>query len=312
MRAVIDIGTNSILLLAGYIESDGRVKEVLQQSAITRLGDSLQGSGMITEDAVKRTEKVFKQYGLLLKKRGIEKVNLVATEILRVAGNRAWFIQRIEDKFGWQIQVLSGEEEAKYSYMGALDVMHEEKQPCLVMDVGGGSSEVILGKSGNIERFESLPVGAVRLWEKMDKKEQLHPEERSYLYDVIRDYFTRLSFWDTITPEHILVGIGGTITTLVAIQECMRTYDAAVVNGYCLTVDQMEALYKRINGLVGAARRKIAGLPRGREDIILYGMLIFLTLMQLTGMAQVIVSDRGLRFGYLKYLEEGIKGNKPI
>jgi exopolyphosphatase/guanosine-5'-triphosphate,3'-diphosphate pyrophosphatase len=305
MRAVIDIGTNSILLLAGRLNSDGCVEAVLQKSAITRLGESLQGTGMVGEEAIERSERILDQYRSLLEQRGITEVTLVATEVLRVAKNSKQVIERIKNKFDWQIQVLSGEQEAQFSYIGALDVIQEQKRSCLVMDVGGGSSELILGTGNKTELFQSLPLGAVRLWEQMGKKECLTPEDRKHLGEVISDcLINMLSFRDKISPEYILIGIGGTITTLAAIQEGMLVYDADVVNGYCLNADQIETLYHKINVLAAAERQKIPGLARGREDIILYGIVIFLTFMKLVAISQVIVSDRGLRFGYLKHLEE--------
>jgi exopolyphosphatase/guanosine-5'-triphosphate,3'-diphosphate pyrophosphatase len=305
MRAVIDIGTNSILMLIGEVTPTGYIKEDMQKSAITRLGEALQQTGMITQKAMERSEQVLLSYRNLLEQKGVKEVTLVATEVLRVAWNREEFLKRIKNKFGWEIEILSGEEEARYSYIGARDSLVEQDEPVIVMDVGGGSSEIVLGKGSQLLAFHSIPLGAVRLWEKMDKRERLTIPDEAIVTEIIREYFKPITFLEKISAENILVGLGGTITTLVAIQEAMRVYHANVVNGYCLTRERIENLYHKLNALSIAERKKVPGLVKGREDIILYGILIFTTFMKLIPITQVIVSDRGLRFGYLKSLELG-------
>jgi exopolyphosphatase/guanosine-5'-triphosphate,3'-diphosphate pyrophosphatase len=232
-------------------------------------------------------------------------VSLVATEVLRAAGNSHDFIERIKHKLGWKIEVLSGEEEAKYSYIGASDSITEPDKPVIVMDVGGGSSEIILGKGSQVQDFQSIPIGAVRLWEKIGKKVCLTRSDEKKISEIIGERFESITFREKISAENNLIGLGGTITTLVAIQEAMKAYQAGVVNGYCLTNEQIEQLFNKINALSLAERKKVPGLVAGREDILLYGILIFTTFMKFTRIKQVIVSDRGLRFGYLKYLELG-------
>lgn len=303
MRAVIDIGTNSILLLVGALTEGGYIRAYLQISAVTRLGEALERSGMITQEAVERSAAALEECRSVLESEGVEEVAVVATEVLRAAKNRSIFLERIRAQFGWKIKILSGEEEAKYSYLGALDAVTKTGEKCLVMDVGGGSTEIITGVAGDIKSFQSLSIGAVRLWEKMDKKEILTEADNEYLENYIGGIFESSGFITDYSPEDILIGLGGTITTLVAIRESMQNYDAGKVNGYCLKYKQLESLFHQINQLSMRDRKQLPGLVKGREDIIVYGIQIFRIFMYLTGFKQVTVSDRGLRFGYLKHLE---------
>jgi exopolyphosphatase/guanosine-5'-triphosphate,3'-diphosphate pyrophosphatase len=305
MRAVIDIGTNSILMLMGETTGDGRLMEVMQKSEITRLGEALQRTGMITQSAMERSEEVLENYRVLLKEKGVTDVSLVATEVLRAAGNRHLFMERIKERFGWEIEVLSGEQEAKYSYLGVMDFVAEPEKEGVVMDVGGGSSEIIVGKGAQLHASQSIPIGAVRLWERLEKKESLSHEEIELAEQIIREYLGRIMFQDIISSESFFIGLGGTITTLVAIEESMEEYNAEIVNGYSLTRDRLKDLFFKLNQLSISERKAVPGLVSGREDIILYGILIFTTFMDLFEINRVIVSDRGLRFGYLKYLESG-------
>ncbi len=301
IQAVIDIGTNSTLLLIGELGTDGHINSLHQEFTVTRLGENVHGCGLINEKAMQRTLDVLFRYEARSKRLGAEKVHVIGTQALRHAQNSLVFSGILERELGWQLRIISGEEEARYSFSGAMDAISLSGEHVVVMDVGGGSSEVIFGnKEKGIVAHESLPVGVVRLAEKMGMKPNLSRVNRNCIEKEAAKLFCGLSFIDGCLTAEKFIGVGGTVTTLAAVREQMSAYEPSVINGYELTLNDIESLYNRLNALSPEERRKLPGLVPGREDVILFGTLIFATFMNCCGFEKVIASDRGLRFGYLK------------
>lgn len=301
MRAVIDIGTNSTLLLIGSLSDGGKVEIVLQRFHVTRLGEGVHVNGTLTEPAMERTLKILDEYDLEIKQQSQIKVHAVGTQALRFAGNAKEFIQRVKDRYNWDIHVISGEEEARFSFMGALDAIDTDRSEIIVMDVGGGSTEIISGINESISGHQSLPIGVVRAGEKLKMKVNLDSADRGSLIEWAESCFQQLVF--PVPSIAKLIGVGGTITTLAAIKDSMQIYDPEKINGYILDRENLWTLFEMLNALSLEKRRKIPGLVPGREDVIVYGTLVFLAFMNFTGINQIIASDRGLRFGYLKWKE---------
>jgi exopolyphosphatase/guanosine-5'-triphosphate,3'-diphosphate pyrophosphatase len=301
MRAVIDIGTNSTLLLIGTLNKYGKVESVLQRFHVTRLGEGVHINGSLTDPAMDRTLKVLDDYDLEIRQQAQITVHAIGTQALRVAANANEFIARVKDRYDWDLQVISGEEEARFSFLGALDAIDAGKSEVIVMDVGGGSTEIISGLNESISGHQSLPLGVVRAGEKLKMKENLDSADCKTLVDWAESCFQQLAFPVPMIAK--LIGVGGTITTLAAIKEAMQTYDPEKINGYILDTDNLWSLFERLNALSIEERRNIPGLVRGREDVIVYGTLLFIAFMDFAGINQIIASDRGLRFGYLKWKE---------
>ena len=298
-RAVIDIGTNSVLLLIGNMK-DGKIRDVVQEFKVTRLGEDLLSTGNLSQQAMARTIKVLAHYKDIITKNDVQMVDLVGTESLRQAGNSNEFVNRLDEDLGWSCRIISGEEEGHYSYMGACRELISVDQEAVVVDVGGGSTEVVCGKGNTIRFLNSLPVGVVKLAEMYKKQVHLSEQEREKILHDVENIIRDLAIKKGIK----LIGSGGTITTLVAIKEKIQVYDPEIINGYQLRLSQMEALYRMINDMNVRERKKLPGLLPGREDVILYGILIFIALMRLYNFNVVRASDRGLRFGYFYSLEE--------
>jgi exopolyphosphatase/guanosine-5'-triphosphate,3'-diphosphate pyrophosphatase len=301
MRAVIDIGTNSTLLLIGNLTESGKVEIVLQRFHVTRLGEGVHLSGMLTEPAMERTLKILDEYDSEIKQQSQITVHAVGTQALRVARNATEFIKRVKDRYNWDLHVITGEEEARYSFLGALDAIDTDRSEIIVMDVGGGSTEIISGINDSISGHQSLPLGVVRAGEKLKMKVNLDSADRETLVEWAESCFQQLIF--PVSSIAKLIGVGGTITTLAAIKEAMQIYDPEKINGYILNKKNLWALFEKLNALSLEQRRKIPGLVSGREDVIVYGTLLFLAFLNFSGINQIIASDRGLRFGYLKWKE---------
>lgn len=301
--AVIDIGTNSTLLLVGQLSDDGHIDTLHQEFLVTRLGERVHEDGAILPAAMDRTINVLIKYREKLDAMNVGQVNVIGTQALRQAANSSEFAERVQRDLGWDLQIISGQSEAQYSFTGALDAIDSLQGTVAVMDVGGGSSEVICGKpDGTIDAFESLPIGVVRLWEQLERKPALLPEDVDRVLETAGKLFSALPFLRQLKDSEHFIGVGGTITTLVAIRERMRTYDPQKVNGKALSYVDLRGMFSMLNSLPMAERIKLPGLVKGREDVILFGTLIFLAFMHECGFEQVIASDRGLRFGYLKKL----------
>jgi exopolyphosphatase/guanosine-5'-triphosphate,3'-diphosphate pyrophosphatase len=298
-QAVIDIGTNSILLLIARSNEDGGFESVKQVFTVTRLGESITGKKIITEPAFKRSLGVLQEYRDMIARYQVENIYILGTEMLRQAKNSEIFQTEIRNRFGRDVTVISGEEEGRYTYIGAIAGIAVDNRQVLVVDVGGGSTEIIRGTGKKIERVASLPLGVVRLAEKHgDVKNWSAKLDRELIREIERSIGTRR---DVLTgaPDAIMIGSGGTVTTVAAIQKKMRVYEPDAVLGHLLSIDTLESMYDEISRMKVEQRRAITGMLPGREDVLPFGILIYITLMKLAGIRSLYATDRGLRFGYL-------------
>jgi exopolyphosphatase/guanosine-5'-triphosphate,3'-diphosphate pyrophosphatase len=304
--AVIDVGTNSTLLLIGEPDSSGRINSLHQEFKVTRLGEGVHDDGMLKEPAIERTVQTLEHYRATIASFNAHPVHIVGTQALRLAKNSDRFRQIVTERLGWDVRILTGEEEAGCSFAGALDAVSlNPGEKVVVMDVGGGSSEVVLGDNSGTADFTSLPFGVVKIGEQYGMPGQLSPAQRTEIISDMAARFAALDFIDDITPDVKFIGVGGTVTTLAAIREKMMVYNPEQINGYAMTDMQIARLFDELNSVSLEQRRGIPGLVAGREDVILFGTLIFIAFMQQTRHEIVYASDRGLRFGYLKRLFAG-------
>jgi exopolyphosphatase/guanosine-5'-triphosphate,3'-diphosphate pyrophosphatase len=302
-RAIIDLGTNSVLLLIGQSSDSGRIDVLHQRYVVSRLGAHVFEKGDLQPEAMARTLSVLQEFSRDIKNWQVDQVHLIGTEALRRAGNTGFFANLVREQLGWQLQVISGAEEAVYGFTGAVDGLDYENKESAVVDVGGGSTEIIYGRDQAIQDFISLPLGVVELAEKFRMKVQLTEQDRDTIRKKIRTELEQIFFLKKLKTEKVLIGVGGTITTLAAVKENLQRYDPDQIHGYVLDKKSVIEIFESLNRLTLPQRRQIPALVRGREDVILYGTLIYLEVMEFAGFNRVIASDRGLRFGYFKYAE---------
>lgn len=299
--ASIDVGSNSVRLLAGRV-SEGRIDSVaLNLRASTRLSESLRPGGRLRAEAADRTVAVLKDYARRLEEAGVYTVSAVATEALRVATDAKAFVQRVADETGIEIEVISGEEEARRTLIGiragVADIAGDG--PKLLVDIGGGSTELIYTQDWEAFRPISLPLGAVSLYERYLLND---PPRSADISELEAACFVALKKAGDIVPngeEPVMVGTAGTITTLAAVEMAMDVYDPLKVTGHRLDRETVARLLARFSGLTKESRRLLAGLEPGREDIILSGTALLGTIMDITGSGFIVVSDYGLREGNL-------------
>jgi exopolyphosphatase / guanosine-5'-triphosphate,3'-diphosphate pyrophosphatase len=301
-RAVIDLGTNSVLLLIGQSTETGEIHVLQQAYRVSRLGERVFDTGELQVQAGKRTLAVLQRYARVIHKHQVQEVHLIGTEALRRAANADRFKETIRKQLGWDLRILSEAAEARFGYLGALDAIDSAGRDLLVADVGGGSTEIGYGQGARMRAHISLPLGAVLLAESLGMKRKLDLQDQRKVRKIIRRELATVRFPDRFRLPVFLIGTGGTITTLAAISKNLKTYSAEKINGYVLNKNEISEIFKSLNRMTLSQRQRLTTLIQGREDVILYGSLIFMELMEVFGLNSIITTDRGLRFGYLRYM----------
>lgn len=285
MKAAIDIGTNSLRMLIGEIH-EGKVKMISQSLETTRLGEGM-AKKLLLPQAIERTISALENFKKELNIHKVSDISIVATSAVRDATNRQEFLDKIFSATGWQVQVLSGEEEARLSFNGALSAKSESFGMPIIIDIGGGSTEVVYKKSDDIKGV-SVNVGCVRLlegnWDNELLKKELSPVVQPLL-DYKGDFSVR--------------GVGGTTTTLAAILYGVENYTREAVHGKVLPLSDIISLKNKLENMSLEERKKIPGLMPQRADIIVHGISILITLLNLLGAEEIIASDAGILDGVL-------------
>ncbi len=303
----IDIGTNSVLLVIAAASSLG-LTPVLERASITRLGEGVDRTRQLSPAASSRTLACLREYAKDLRAHGVTRLAVVGTSALRDALGGDDFLAEAERILSVRPRVIAGVEEAQLTFRGALSGLAVTGS-LLVFDVGGGSTELIVGDAGQAQPSArvSLDIGSVRLFERHVRSDPpALPELSALEADIERELqgaSTLLSQADAPGPGQVsLVGVAGTVTTLKALQLSLPTYDAARVHGSRLSLAEVERLCELLASLPLALRQQLPGLEPKRADVIVAGALIVRQLMRRARATDIVVSDRGVRFGLLEAL----------
>ncbi|HET6437365.1 MAG TPA: Ppx/GppA phosphatase family protein [Anaeromyxobacter sp.] len=296
--ATIDVGTNTVLLLVA--ERRGRsLRPIAERAEITRLGRGVDQSGRLLPSAIRDTVAVLADYARLARALGASDITCVATSAARDALNGEEFFAAARAAAGLTPQVISGEEEARLVHLTAwrdFGTRDGRSCPIAVLDVGGGSTEFIVGEGPSPRERVSLQVGAVRLTERHVKGDPIPPAELAALRDAARAALEPLTALSP-APGARLVGVAGTVTTLCAVEKALPRYDAERVHGAELSLEAVLALLERMARLTVAERAALPGMEPKRADVIVAGGVIVAEAMRHTGFDRLTVSDRGVRWG---------------
>ena len=304
--AGIDIGTNTFRLLVAET-GPHTIREVHSQRIITRLGEGLDHSGMLHHDAMDRSLKALGSFRDDIAAHGATSVSAVGTSALRNAGNSAEFVSAVLHRTGIPIRIIPGEEEARLTVLGVMRGLPQLSHgPIVVMDIGGGSTEIISVDSALSSRETSVPLGAVYLTERYIRQDPPTPEEIRRMRQEIRKQLVAFPFELYDRARVTLVGTAGTITTFAAIDQQLERYDPERINGTRLPRHAIDDIVAKLASSTHDQRKTIAGLEHGREDIILAGGLVLQEIMELSGQESVLVSEWGLREGILADLYDKI------
>jgi len=295
-RAVLDVGTNSVLLLVAELTEDGSPKIIKQFYRVSRLGEGLRKSGSLQPKPMQRTVKAIVECLDVARDEGAEQVLVIGTEALRSAGNREDFKKLLRQECGCTLKIVSAEEEARLTFRGSIQDI-PGKEYC-VIDVGGGSSEVVCGDGGHLFHHVSRQIGVVFLAEQAGMPEKLDEALKQSVEQRILAAFADATELKGFGPSSTWIGAGGTLSLLAILDQDLEEYDPAKVHGYTFTQARLLEWYDRLNQ-VSPATRLEWGVEKGREDVLLFGILIFSTLMEQGAAREIAATDRGLRFGAL-------------
>jgi exopolyphosphatase / guanosine-5'-triphosphate,3'-diphosphate pyrophosphatase len=304
--ATIDIGTNTVLLLVAETGPAGDLVAVSEHATITRLGEGVDKTRTLSPGAIERTTACLDRYAEIVAASAVERVAVVGTSAMRDAGGGEAIRAHVLARFGVEARTISGDEEARLTFAGALSGLERGRGArAVVFDIGGGSTEVVCGApgSGTLELARSLDVGSVRLTERHITSDPPSREERDA---VARDADAAFAGLPELTPgSSPPVGIAGTMTTLAAVSLGLERYDAARVHGLALEVAELERVVDRLAALPLEQRRQVKGLEPKRADVIVAGGMVALALLARLSAREVIISDRGVRWGLAEELAGG-------
>ncbi|MEQ2009662.1 MAG: Ppx/GppA family phosphatase [Limisphaerales bacterium] len=305
-RAVIDIGTNSVKLLVADVSADA-VEPVWEGSEQTRLGRGFYEDHRLRPEAIADTAKAVAQFVQTAREQGASTVRVIATSAARDAVNASELLDAVRTASGQAVEVISGEQEADWAFQGVLTDASLREQPVLILDVGGGSTEFILGDAGRSVFRESFKLGTVRLLESTRLSDPPTPAELAATRSQLRRFLDR-EVRPQLTPHlarlspalPCLVGTGGTTSILARMEHRLASYDRARIEATHFGTERLRWHVEHLWQLPLAERRELPGLPPKRADVILFGAAIFEAVMESFGIATLRVSTRGLRFAAVR------------
>jgi exopolyphosphatase/guanosine-5'-triphosphate,3'-diphosphate pyrophosphatase len=293
--AVIDLGTNSTRLLVADV-LDGRVEEIDRRTRVTRLGRGVDLSGQLASEAVEGVCEVLKEYVDAYGDLGTERVAAIATSAVRDASNGGAFIAELRERFALDASVLDGDEEARLTYLGATSE-HPPQRPTLVLDIGGGSTEMIVGLGTEVAFRESLQAGVVRHTERHLTSD---PPGTAELEDLAADVRRQLDSAMATEPAayaELGIAVAGTPTSLAAIDLELDPYDPARVHGHRLPLRRIQRMLSRLAALPLAERLELTGLHPDRAPTIVAGVVILIEAMRAFGLEEIEASEHDILYG---------------
>jgi exopolyphosphatase/guanosine-5'-triphosphate,3'-diphosphate pyrophosphatase len=302
--ATIDIGTNAVLLLVAEPSPDGSMRAVAERATITRLGQGVDRSRAFAADAVSRTLTCLEAYASVVRDAAVERIAIVGTSAMRDARGGEELRRSIRTIFGVDARILSGDEEARIGFAGGLDGLDlPTNKEVAMFDIGGGSTEVVLGRQAapepKLSYVESFDVGSVRLTERHIRSDPPSAVDLGAICKSASAAFARVP---PLTAGTTPVGVAGTVTTLAAVAFSVAPYVGARVHGTILPVETLRRTIQKLEALDVSSRRRVVGMEPNRADVIVAGGYIALALLDHWQAGAVRVSDRGLRWGLAREL----------
>ncbi len=290
--ATIDIGSYSVRLSIGEIK-DNKLKIIYEKGVITGLGKGVNSNGLLDKKAFEETIEVLKEYRNIIDEHGTDKIIAVATEALRRAKNSKEFINRVKEATGIDVRIITPEEEGKLSYKAVCFSLKLAGRT-VVVDQGGGSTEFVYGKSCDIEKVISLPIGIVNLTERFIKHDPPLKEELKSMKEFIDNNLKRLE----IEVDNV-VGLGGTITTLCALEYNIYPYNPLKIHGSKLKRESIKRWFDKLANMKISERKNIPQIEDRRAEAIVSGILMFERILEHFKKDEIIVSDWGLKHGLM-------------
>jgi exopolyphosphatase/guanosine-5'-triphosphate,3'-diphosphate pyrophosphatase len=293
--AVVDMGTNSTRLLVADVD-DSRVKELERRSTVTRLGRGVDTTQQLATEAIEDVANTVGEYLAVYEPLKPDVVSVLATSAVRDAGNSGAFIAELRERFAMNARILTGSEEAELTYLGAI-ADREPADGILVIDIGGGSTELVVGSGSEVTFHSSLQMGTVRHTERHLRNDPATASELDALAEDVRrrifDALAAAEFFDIKAG----IAVAGTPTSLAAIEQQLDPYDPEKVHGYVLTLDSIQRLCSMLAGRSLEKRLEVTGLHPGRAPTIVAGVVILIQAMRAFGLQEIEVSEHDLLDG---------------
>jgi exopolyphosphatase/guanosine-5'-triphosphate,3'-diphosphate pyrophosphatase len=303
--AAIDVGTNSIRFVVAEVEPDGNYRVLDEERDMTRLGRGLYETGRIGRGPTERSLEALAKMRAIADGFGVQELRVVATSAVREAANGREFRREAARRCKVNIDVISPDEEAQLAFKSVMRHFALEERSFAVVDIGGGSVEVILAAGGMVNQVHSLPLGAVRLTECYVKSDPLKPKHWSKLRRAI-DKSIKAEIGRPPFATEVMVGSGGTFTNLGEMVQCERDGRASQVRNYAITRADLKRLLDRLRETPLGSRRKLCGLNPKRADIIVAGAASIARLAKHLGTQQILINDRGIRDGLVVSMVEDL------
>ena len=295
--AVVDIGTNSTRLLVADV-GDGGLTELARESTVTRLGEGVDATGELGAAPQQRVFDTLARYRAIIDDHGASAAPAAMTSAVRDARNGAEFAAEVERRFGLQGRTLSGEEEARLSFLGATAARPaDDPKTLLVIDIGGGSTEMITGRGGTMTFHVSTQAGVVRQTERHITTDPPAPAELQKLAADVRPILAAAVPEDVRASADAAVAVAGTATSCAAIDLRLDPYDAAAVEGHQLPLGRLEEMLARLAGMTLDERRGVTGLDPARAPTIVAGVIILIEVLRAFDLDTVATSERDILWG---------------
>lgn len=292
--AVIDIGTNTVLLLVAQINSEGIASPLVYEQRVPRLGKGVDAEKNLQPESMRRVIDVLTEYKRIISALRPDAVVVAGTSAVRDAYNRSEFRELVKREVGFDLEILSGDDEAHWTYRGAISGLPDVQQ-ATVVDIGGRSTEIITGNDHNVSQKISLDMGSVRLTERFFKHDPpTHPELEAAITFVEDKLAIPMGFEFARTT---LIGVAGTATSLAILDQGLHEFTIDAIINYHLKLDNVYALFRTLRSMASAEILKLSTVLRGRNDVITAGVLILREIMAHYKFSEMIVTERGVRYG---------------
>jgi exopolyphosphatase/guanosine-5'-triphosphate,3'-diphosphate pyrophosphatase len=295
--AVVDIGTNSTRLLIADVRSGERVEDLQRESIVTRLGDGVDASGRLSDDAMQRVFDVLARYRAAIDEHGVTTTTAVLTSAVRDAANGAHFTEQVRERFGLDARTIDGGEEASLTFSGATSERPADGREVVVIDIGGGSTEFVAGRDGEVAFHVSTQAGVVRQTERYLHDDPPPPEQLQRLAAEVHAIVAGAVPADVRERVEVGIAVAGTATQCASIELALETYDPARVHGHVLELATCEMLLSRLAQMSNAQRREVVGLHPDRAPTIVAGIAMLVEILRAFGLDRVEVSEHDILRG---------------
>jgi exopolyphosphatase / guanosine-5'-triphosphate,3'-diphosphate pyrophosphatase len=293
--AVVDIGTNSTRLLVADV-ADGRVSQLERRSTVTRLGRGVDTSRQLAPEAIEDVCRTVGEYIEIYEAVGVERVTAIATSAVRDAVNSGAFVAELRERFALDARILDGAEEARLVYLGAF-TERPAADSTLVVDIGGGSTELVFGSGGEVGFYASIQAGTVRHTERYLRSDPPDAGELEALASDVHSLIDAELTGEAIATAAEGIAVAGTPTSLAAIDQELEPYDPERVHSYRLALDSIQRMCSMLSSKTLEERLEVKGLHPGRAPTIVAGVVILIQVMRAFGLKEIEVSEHDILYG---------------